>query len=57
MHAHAQQWVLCVRPQAREGQLRLLPHLLEARASGLGGLELGCLIGLGSYGKVYKGMS
>ena len=48
-------WLPCAPVQAREGQLKQLPHLLEARANGLGGLELGCLIGLGSYGKVYKG--
>ena len=55
MVCHGVEGSWCVPDQAREGLLKQLPHLLEARANGLGGLELGCLIGLGSYGKVYKG--
>ena len=36
--------------------LELLPHLLESRANDLGGLELQCIIGRGSFGTVYKGL-
>jgi hypothetical protein len=41
--------------QARETSLEMLPHLLESRSAEVGGLELGPVIGRGSYGKVYKG--
>ena len=41
--------------QARETTLEMLPQLLESRTAEIGGLELGPVIGRGSFGKVYRG--